>query len=294
MKDDFEEEILKKIRETVIGQQLQPLELDQMMTVSQRAKFVKQPRGGYLKRTEFNEISLGAGEEELDENSNIHPILIGLSVDYLMRFMLTVKLKDAFFVSWVGANDIKKEKLEESLMKEITGLDDKSISNAIKLTGFDVVARSGKQGYKPINKIKPNEATIKNVRIMVNRTINFSNIYGPITSFGFVFTNAYTRNVVAGDGDFLTEDTLWDLKVLKGYFNKNHSLQILMYWRMGLRSNYKIFKKIKYLGIYNPRKNLVYRYNLKNLSDEIITIVDKEVIGYDKSLDQVIKKLYWE
>lgn len=264
------------------------------MTVSQRAKFVKQPRGGYLKRTEFNEISLGAGEEELDENSNIHPILIGLSVDYLMRFMLTGKLKDAFFVSWVGANDIKKEKLAESLMKEITGLDDKSISNAIKLTGFDVVARSGKQGYKPINKIKPNEATIKNVRIMVNRTINFSNIYGPITSFGFVFTNAYTRNVVAGDGDFLTEDTLWDLKVLKGYFNKNHSLQILMYWRMGLRSNYKIFKKIKYLGIYNPRKNLVYRYNLKNLSDEIITIVDKEVIGYDKSLDQVIKKLYWE
>lgn len=294
MKDDFEEEILKKIRETVIGQQLQPLELDKMMTVSQRAKFVKQPRGGYIKRTDFVEKTLGAGEEELEEDININPILIGLTVDYLMRFMLTGKLKDAFFVSWVGANEIKKEKLAESLMKEITGLDDESISNAIKLTGFDVVVRYGKQGYVPINRIKPNKATIKNVRIMVNRTINFSKVYGPITSFGFDFTNAYTKTVVAGDGDFLTEDTLWDLKVLKKYFTKNHTLQILMYWRMGLRSNYKIFKKIKYLGIYNPRKNLVYRYNLKNLSDEIITIVDKEVIGYDKPLNQVIKKLYWE
>ncbi|MBF1054240.1 MAG: hypothetical protein HXL14_05105, partial [Parvimonas sp.] len=231
MKDDFKEEISNKIRETIINQASQTEQLGPMMTVSQRAKFVKQPRGGYIKRTEFNEIPLGLGEEELDENSNIHPILIGLSVDYLMRFMLTKKLKDAFFVSWVGANEIKKEKLAESLMKEITGLDNKSITNAIKLTGFDVVVRYGKQGYVPINRIKPNEASIKNVRIMVNRTINFSNIYGPITSYGFDFTNAYTRTVIAGDGDFLTEDTLWDLKVLKNYFNKNHSLQILMYWR---------------------------------------------------------------
>lgn len=293
MKDNFKQEISQKIIETLTGQQLQSSNLDQGMSVSQRAKFVKQPFGGYIKRTDFNEISLGSGEEELDKNSNIHPILIGLSVDYLMRFMLTKKLKDAFFVSWVGANIIKKEKLAESLMKEITGLDNKSITNAIKLTGFDVVARYGKQGYVPINRIKPNEASIKNVRIMANRTINFSNIYGPITSFGFDFTNAYTRTVIVGDGDFLTDDTLWDLKVLKNYFNKNHSLQILMYWRMGLRSNYKIFKKIKYLGIYNPRKNMVYRYYLKNLSDDIINIVDKEVIGYDKPLDQVIKKLYW-
>lgn len=294
MKDDFKQEISKKIRETVINQAYQTEQLGPMMTVSQRAKFVKQPYGGYIKRTEFNEISLGAGEEELDENSNIHPILIGLSVDYLMRFMLTKKIKDAFFVSWVGANEKNKKEFAESLMKEITGLDDKSISNAIKLTGFDVVVRNGGKGYVPINRIKPNESTIKNVRIMVNRTINFSNIYGPITSFGFDFTNAYTRTVIAGDGDFLTDDTLWDLKVSKNYFTKNHSLQILMYWRMGLRSNYKIFKKIKYLGIYNPRKNIVYRYNLKNLSDDIITIVDKEVIGYNKSLDQVIKKLYCE
>jgi len=218
MKDDFRQEISKKIRETVINQASQTEQLGPMMTVSQRAKYVKQPYGGYIKRKDFNEISLGAGEDELDENSNIHPILIGLSVDYLMRFMLTKKIKDAFFVSWFGADKKNKKEFAESLMKEITGLDDKSISNAIKLTGFDVVVRNGGKGYVPINRIKPNESTIKNVRIMVNRTINFSNIYGPITSFGFDFTNAYTRTVIAGDGDFLTDDTLWDLKVSKNYF----------------------------------------------------------------------------
>lgn len=34
--------------------------------------------------------------------------------------------------------------------------------------------------------------------------------------------------------------------------------------------------------------------NCSKIYDDIISIVDKEVIGYDKLLDQVIKKLIWE
>lgn len=34
--------------------------------------------------------------------------------------------------------------------------------------------------------------------------------------------------------------------------------------------------------------------NCRKIYDDIISIADKEVIGYDKLLDQVIKKLIWE
>lgn len=101
-----------------------------------------------------------------------------------------------------------------------------------------------------------------------------------IVSYNVDFKGAYTNKVMCGDCDFITSDTLWDLKVLKKEINREHILQILMYWRMGLRSNPKIFNKIKNVGIYNPRKNKVYLYSLKELNPKIIKIIDKYVIGY--------------
>src|SRR5699024_10465649 len=74
--------------------------------------------------------------------------------------------------------------------------------------------------------------------------------------------------------------TLWDLKVLKGYINKNHTLQLLIYWRMGLRTDQPEFKNIQHLGIYNPRKNKVYRIQVDEIPEETIKIVDQEIIGY--------------
>lgn len=53
-----------------------------------------------------------------------------------------------------------------------------------------------------------------------------------------------------------------------------------MYWRMGLHSIHHEFKKIKYLGIYSPRLNTVYRINVNDISDEIIFEIEKNVIGY--------------
>lgn len=263
------------------------------MTVTQRAKSFKQPRGGYIKRTDFEEISLGNGEEKLEENINVSPSLIGLAIDYLTRFMLTKNLEESFKISLYGANIKGDIQLAEKLLNEIKGLDDKSISNAIKLTGYDVIYRNGGLGYTPISYINPNPAAIKNTKIMVNRTLNFFDKYGPVTSYGFTFDGAYTDTIINGDGDYLTSDTLWDLKVLKNNFTKDNTLQLLIYWRMGLRSDYETFKNIRYLGIYNPRKNKVFRYDTTNINREILEIIDKEVIGYSRLWGSPRDKRCW-
>ena len=97
---------------------------------------------------------------------------------------------------------------------------------------------------------------------------------------GFTFRGGYTETVNSGDGDFTTIDTIWDFKVLKDSIEKKHTLQLLMYWRMGLNSIHPEFNNLKYLGFYNPRLNKVYRIEVDKIPEAIINEVDHEVIGY--------------
>ena len=109
---------------------------------------------------------------------------------------------------------------------------------------------------------------------MVERSLKFVEEYGPIILEGFTFEGGYTDIVQAGDGDFITEDTLWDFKVTSASITTRHTLQLLMYWRMGLRSVHPEFEKIEYLGIYNPRLNRVYRLFVKDVPEEVIHTVE--------------------
>lgn len=305
------------------------------VSVTQRVKETKQPRGGYVKRTDMTSIPLGAGEEEL-EPENIHSSLVGLAVDYLTRIMTGAPADEVFTVAQRGAllltgpssadeeiifGCLKKaylrgieqnepvdleefkttfrkiassipdenfqrlacatQKLAE-MLASVKGLDDESIISTVKLSSLDVCFRAGVDRYKPMEEINPDKTTIGNIRIMVERSLHFLDLYGPKTLDGFTFAGGYTETVSFGDGDFLTEDTLWDFKVSTRPVNKDWTLQIMMYWRMGLRSGQPEFKTIKYLGIYNPRKNEVDRIAVNDIPSDVIDTVDYDVIGYKR------------
>ena len=53
-----------------------------------------------------------------------------------------------------------------------------------------------------------------------------------------------------------------------------------MYWIMGQHSGQDIFKDIIRLGIFNPRLNIVYTLELKDISPNIIEEIEKSVICY--------------
>ena len=180
----------------------------------------------------------------------------------------------------MGAQIIGEMDLAQELLANIKGLNDESIICAVKLSGFDVCFRAGVMGYKPIQEINPDEDTITNIRVMVQRALHFLDVYGPKTLDGFTFEGGYTDLVAAGDGDFITDDTLWDFKVSKMPVKKEHTLQLLMYWRMGLHSIYSEFHSVKYLGIYNPRTNEVSRIAVTDISQDVIAEVESEIIGY--------------
>ncbi len=250
-----------------------------MASVTTRIRDVKQPYGGYLPKKYFRKEIL-QDDEELYEEENIHPSLVGLAVDYLTRFRMGESRYSAFKISLTGALAINKESIAEGLLSNVKGLDDRSIISACKLVGFDVCYRSSKKNYKPVEGILPDKKTIMNIRILVNRCLKFWEIYGPIEQSCPTFEGGYTSIIETGDGDFVTKDTIWDFKVSKKDLDSKKTLQILVYYIMGQHSEYEYFKQIKTLGFFNPRLNIVYTCPVASISKEIIEEVEREVIGY--------------
>lgn len=263
-----------------------------MYSVTKRISMIKQPYGGYLNKKQFEINSIDDGNV-LNDVENIHATLMGMAVDYLTRFMMGTPVEDAFSISLMGASCLdlfmnktmgKKELAQNNakkLLKGIKGLDNESIKNACKLVGYDVCFRAGVVGYRPVEDIEPNIGTIENIVIMVNRCLSFWKQYGPIVKDGFTFEGGYTNTISSGDGDFLTNDSLWDFKVSKAEPTSKHTLQLLIYYIMGCHSIHSEFKKIEKLGIFNPRKNKIYLANVATISPEIIKKVSVEVIGYE-------------
>lgn len=150
----------------------------------------------------------------------------------------------------------------------------------MKLVGYDVCYRAGVMGYRPVEEILPDKSTIENIKIMVERSLSFIELFGPIILDGFTFEGGYTNTINTGDGDFLTTETLWDFKVSKSKPTKDHTLQLLIYSIMGKKSIHKEFENIKKLGIYNPRLNIVYTLDMKLINKDLIETISSEVIGY--------------
>lgn len=259
-----------------------------MASVTQRIKAIQQPHGGYLPMKLFSREILNDGIV-INEEENIHSSLVGIAVDYLTRYMSGSTVDQAFHISTMGAELIGMQNVASKLKSTVTGLDDVSIISACKLAGFDVCFRSSIVAYKPIEEIAPDKATIQNIRTMVKRSLVFWKKYGPIINSEPTFEGGYSSVVNTGDGDYVTKDTLWDFKVSKNNPTSKHTLQILMYYVMGLHSIHPYYKNLTHLGFFNPRLNVVYRCPIADISKETIATIESTVICYDESPVKTVK-----
>jgi hypothetical protein len=120
---------------------------------------------------------------------------------------------------------------------------------------------------------------------MVKRSLAFFRQYGPVIKSGFTFEGGYNEIVSKGDGDFLTADCLWDFKVSKDTPKSIDTLQILVYYLLGIHSVHDEFLSISKLGIFNPERNTAYQVDLKDIPDKVYHEVSRDVIGYRISQD---------
>ena len=78
-----------------------------MSSVKKRISEIKQPRGGYVKLSQFERYKID-DECVLNEKENIHASVIGMAVDYLTRFTMGADILEAFRISCMGANIAEK------------------------------------------------------------------------------------------------------------------------------------------------------------------------------------------
>lgn len=61
---------------------------------------------------------------------------------------------------------------------------------------------------------------------------------------------------------------------------KDHTLQVLMYALMGKQPGLPEFESLTHIGLFNPRRDEVYRIAVADISAEVIETVHRDVIGY--------------
>lgn len=253
--------------------------VDVLFSVTTRIKNVRQPRLGYIPVADLNAVEYFDWHRIKKIDSYYKPIQ-GMVVDYLTRFMNGTPKQIAFQISLMGAEKVDELDNAKELLTRIKGLDEKSILAACQLVGYDVAFRRGPQYFTPIEKIIPDKRVIQNIVVLVNRSITFLKKNGPVVFEGFTFEGSYNDVISSGDGDYLTADTLWDFKVSESKPEINHTLQVLLYYILGIHSVHKEFQTIKKLGIYNPELNTAYTISLSDISDEVFYNVSRDVIGY--------------
>lgn len=252
-----------------------------MVNVTAVSGKYKQPYGGFLKSKDFKKEVFDDGNS-LNEEENIAPGLVGLVVEYLTKLEYGYEVNNIFSISLMGAfHTGQKENALELLANIKEGLDADSIASACELVSFDTVVRAGIHTYRPVNSKNISEQTIENIKILVQRAVKFFNDNGPIINIGTTFEGGYSEKVDRGDCDLLTEDGLWDMKVSKQPINSKQTLQLLMYYVMGLRSNHKDqFNNLNRLGIFNPRMNTARYIYVKDITQDLIKTIEKDVIEY--------------
>lgn len=250
-----------------------------MFSVTNRIKIIRQPNGGYISPHELKETEY-FDKQKINKVASLYKSIQGTAVDSLTRFMNGVPRHIAFKISLVGAELIDELENACHLLSGINGLDDDSIYKACQLVGYDVVYRRGEDYYISVDRIHPNKQLRQNIAILVNRSLAFFKHVGPVVSSGFTFEGGYNDIISSGDGDYLTKDTLWDLKVSERKPTINHTLQLLVYYILGIHSIHPEFQTIKRLGIFNPELNTAYTIDFSNISDKVFYDVSKNVIGY--------------
>ncbi len=237
-----------------------------------------QPHGGYIPISAFsykqhsgNTITLCC--KNTDEN------IIRLAVEYLLKIHISENTDKNYLMIETALRDVPCKNRSELIKKFYEGITSQNPTTAteyaIKLAYIEAYC---KFGTLPKNS-NPDIEALKDVSAMSERCRSFFG--SSINICGFDFEGGYSECITSGNGGYLSSDTLWNVTVSDSVTCFD-TLLVLVQYIMGLHSyNSRFLKKIKRLGIYNPRLDAEYTLNISDVAEKVIEDVSKNIIGYN-------------
>jgi len=252
------------------------------VSVTQRIQAIVQPEGGYLPVEKFmiNQVE----EKQISIPKTLRADIVGQCVQYFATYLITGDLNKALKIPLLGWLIVHANEKDDPFNEYVTELlktkdDMKKIGYMYALAAYDKAYRSGYETFQHISPDISNEE--RSVLLSVARRIaEFYERHLPVL-FEMTFNGGYTETVSKGDGDVLTDDGVWDIKTSKSRPTKDHTLQILMYYIMGLHSkDADLYKNIEKLGFYNPLLGEETYIDVSSISSELRNIIETDVICY--------------
>ena len=258
------------------------------VSIIERIKQVDQPKDGFLPVKAFATKQLKFDKDTLAKE-NINPIIVNTAVKYLVRLEAAGEINKFFVYAKIAATDQNENDKVEDLIKHIyPGLTNLTIVSMIKIVPYYLYTELAAAEY---NKLLPqlsvdniSQDTINDIRIMTKRALNLFVKYPTLVGIDLDFFKEFTNKINYGTCDYLTDQAVWLVLTAKAEtINPKVTLHVLINYLMGLHAKWHSdFAKVKFLGIYNARTDMVYQLKVSDINPEVIKTVNTKVIGYDK------------
>lgn len=235
------------------------------MSLSEIANKIPQPRGGYLPRLEFDEELIG-NEEIPGRSESIKAVNMSHTIEAMVKYILTKDVVNSFELY----NDVRSL-ITESAFSKLKGMlkqdtSDSSIIAAVKLSSLALTSKTSVSDNYSFKNVNPNKVTRDHIRTMVERSNNILNKYSDKDHIKIDINSGHLVTKMAD------KKILWSMRVISGDINKNHTMSILLNWRMSANPD-----SFTHLGIFNPRKGIAYIYDLSKLDSRFIEYLDSKL-----------------
>lgn len=248
---------------------------------------IQQPRGGYISPKSMSEAIITKDHDLEDQSKeSVVPALMGCAVDLGTRILLTgsIDIVAEPLKEWAKDQDKSWQTMVQNelhrFMNPAIGFEQREKFDAILgLASIEIYRRS----FQVLNLRSTNKADFDNFYKMIASAKELEKRIGRITQTGVTFEGGYTHTVSLGEADMLTQDALIDIKTSKYPPTAKHTLQLLLYWRLGIHSeNPDAYQDLTSLGIWNPRLGIYYSYPIEDIENSTIQKLDSEILAYER------------
>ncbi len=280
-----------------------------MSSVSELVDNIEQPAFGILPISYFERKELRQDSYVLTNKSSIPAIHLGLIVDYCVKYILGVKLSDILHVEYAGyAEHIRVsairffDSISEQALTQIYIEDERKniclsdfvsrvenaetfeefVTNMLYVIQYGDFIRNIRFAFNRVGEVfttKLSEDEIRDILIFFMRTQSWIGTFDKVVPMYKFKPYGYNNTVTSGEGDFCTENTLWDLKVSNGEPTTKDTLQLLIYYIMAKHSGNKLYKNVNSIGVYNPKLDATWLCDMSKVDSRIVNRV-KGLLGF--------------